>query len=279
MYPMKLPIEDDFNDVLGKAQKGLGWDTEELAKRAGIEESVVRALRRGEFDEPSARAVARVLRLDEGALIALALRSWYPEAPPDIPGFALIATPFGDLHVNAYLVWDPATKQAAAFDTGTDAGPMIGYAKGAGLNVQTLYLTHTHPDHIEGVEDLRRAFDCEVVVNALEDRKPAGATEIRAGYSARIGALSLEAIETTGHTRGGTTYLIGGLALPVAIAGDAIFAGSMGGANTSYADCIRGLETLLALDPDTALASGHGPLTTVAQERAHNCFRREAAAD
>jgi len=58
-----------------------------------------------------------------------------------------------------------------------------------------------------------------------------------------------------------------------AVVGDALFAGSMGGPNTSYADCLRtNREEILSLPPETILCSGHGPLTTVALERAHNPF-------
>jgi glyoxylase-like metal-dependent hydrolase (beta-lactamase superfamily II) len=67
--------------------------------------------------------------------------------------------------------------------------------------------------------------------------------------------------------------VIGGLERPVAIVGDALFAGSMGRANTSYADCIRtNSEEILSLPTQTILCPGHGPLTTVALERKHNPF-------
>jgi glyoxylase-like metal-dependent hydrolase (beta-lactamase superfamily II) len=75
------------------------------------------------------------------------------------------------------------------------------------------------------------------------------------------------------HADGGITYVVRGLAHPVAIVGDAIFAGSMGGGKVSYADALRTTRSeILSLPDETILASGHGPLTTVAEQKAHNPF-------
>ena len=67
--------------------------------------------------------------------------------------------------------------------------------------------------------------------------------------------------------------MIGGLAQPVAVVGDALFAGSMGGPNTSYGDCLRtNREEILSLPSETILCPGHGPLTKVALELKNNPF-------
>ncbi len=72
---------------------------------------------------------------------------------------------------------------------------------------------------------------------------------------------------------GGTTFFVRGLDRPVAIVGDSLFAGSMGGGNVSYADAIRNnLEKILTLPDNTVLCPGHGPLTTVGEEKTHNAF-------
>ena len=69
------------------------------------------------------------------------------------------------------------------------------------------------------------------------------------------------------------TYFVRGLDRPVAIVGDSLFAGSMGGGNVSYEDALRNnLEKILTLPNDTILCPGHGPLTTVAEEKKHNPF-------
>src|SRR6266545_1259477 len=76
-----------------------------------------------------------------------------------------------------------------------------------------------------------------------------------------------------GHSQGGMTYVVAGLARPVAIVGDSLFAGSMGGGNVSYADALRNnLEKILTLPDETIICPGHGPMTTVGEEKQHNPF-------
>ena len=111
---MKLPVEDNFNDVIGKAQKGLEITTEDLSERAGVPEECIRKIRRGEFDEAAVSSVGRYLHLNIDALLKIGRGDWYPEQPGPVDGFELIATPFYDWHVNAYLLWDPNTKEAIA---------------------------------------------------------------------------------------------------------------------------------------------------------------------
>ncbi|MDD4932907.1 MAG: MBL fold metallo-hydrolase, partial [Methylacidiphilaceae bacterium] len=78
---------------------------------------------------------------------------------------------------------------------------------------------------------------------------------------------------TNGHSAGGITYLVAGGARPLAIVGDSLFAGSMGGGNVSYADALRNnREKILTLPGQTVICPGHGPLTTVEEEREHNPF-------
>ncbi|MGH8045830.1 MAG: MBL fold metallo-hydrolase, partial [Chthoniobacterales bacterium] len=101
----------------------------------------------------------------------------------------------------------------------------------------------------------------------------AGAQTFEAGREFAIGALRIESHLTWGHARGGVTYVVRGLARPVAVCGDALFAGSMGGGMVSYADALRtNLSEIFTLPDDTILAPGHGPLTTVGEQRGANPF-------
>ena len=69
------------------------------------------------------------------------------------------------------------------------------------------------------------------------------------------------------------TYVVTGLAQPVAIVGDSLFAGSMGGGNVSYEDAVQNnLKKILTLPDDTIICPGHGPMTTVGEEKVHNPF-------
>jgi glyoxylase-like metal-dependent hydrolase (beta-lactamase superfamily II) len=69
------------------------------------------------------------------------------------------------------------------------------------------------------------------------------------------------------------TFFVTGLARPIAVVGDSIFAGSMGGGNISYKEAIKNnVEKILTLPDETIICPGHGPMTTVGEEKAHNPF-------
>ena len=69
------------------------------------------------------------------------------------------------------------------------------------------------------------------------------------------------------------TFFVTGLARPIAVVGDSIFAGSMGGGNVSYKEAIKNnVEKILTLPDETIICPGHGPMTTVGEEKVHNPF-------
>jgi glyoxylase-like metal-dependent hydrolase (beta-lactamase superfamily II) len=96
---------------------------------------------------------------------------------------------------------------------------------------------------------------------------------VREGDQFRLGKLRIEARLTNGHSPGGTSYIVHGLKATIAVVGDSLFAGSMGGAPNDYQKALRNnLEKLLSLPDDTLICPGHGPLSTVKNEREHNPF-------
>ncbi|MBA2432720.1 MAG: MBL fold metallo-hydrolase, partial [Chthoniobacterales bacterium] len=188
-----------------------------------------------------------------------------------IDGLAQFNTTYGDMTVYAYLVWDPASREAVAFDTGADCGELLKRAAVEDLSFRLILLTHAHPDHIEALDRLRA--DTGAPVHTPEHETVAAADIIAAGQEFKVGALSIEARLTSGHSRGGMTYVVTGLARPVAIVGDSLFAASMGGGAVSYAEAVRNnLEQILTLPEETILCPGHGPLTTVGKEKRENPF-------
>ncbi len=89
----------------------------------------------------------------------------------------------------------------------------------------------------------------------------------------RSANLDIETRLTWGHSPGGTTFVVNGLAHPIAIVGDSLFAGSMGGGGVSYPDAVKNnREKILTLPNDTIICPGHGPMTTVGEEKEHNPF-------
>src|SRR5437016_12828281 len=123
-----IPLEDNVGDIIGKAQRGLGVSDSELAKKAGVSLETIRKLREGDVDEQAVRRVAPVLDLSAGPLCELAKGGWRPERIDERDGFAQFTTHYHDIAVNAYLVCDPASRVAAAFDTVVDSSETIRFA-------------------------------------------------------------------------------------------------------------------------------------------------------
>jgi len=268
---MFIPIEDTFTDIIGKAQRGLRIDDDALASAAQITIEEVQELKSGTVNAAALRKVAAALGVSPAALLALAEGRYLPASVPEIDGLAHLNTVFEDMTVNSFVVWDPFTRKAAFFDTGADGQPMLDVAAQHDLTVTQILLTHTHGDHILDLDRLKektkaRAYVCE--------KEPLdGAESFAPGKAFAIGQLTVETRLTSGHSAGGVTYVIRGLARPVAIVGDSIFAGSMGGGMVSYDDALRNnREQILTLPDETIICPGHGPLTTVGEQKAANPF-------
>jgi hydroxyacylglutathione hydrolase len=272
---MDLPLEDLFNDVIAKTQRGLGLSDDDLAARSGVSVDVLRAVRSGEVDESVLIALAAPLKLHAASLLDMARQMWRPEAM-QLEGLAQFNTTWHDMTVNAYVVWDPLTKQAVAFDTGATAEPMVEFIRQQKLHLSHLFLTHTHSDHVADIASLRRAGG-KVEVLANERESVSEATTFQVGSAKwKVGSLTIEPRNTFGHSKGGTTYVVTGLAKPVVIVGDALFASSMGGGMVSFADALAtNRKEIFSLSDDAIVCPGHGPLTTIGEEKAHNPFYPE----
>jgi glyoxylase-like metal-dependent hydrolase (beta-lactamase superfamily II) len=247
---MRIPLEDTLIDIIGKAQRGLNLP---------------------EIPEPKSEAdilrVAASLGLGADALLSIANGGYYPSNPGPIEGLVCFNTPFEDMTVNSYLVFDPKTKAAAAFDTGADCSGMLE----SEVKIGQIFLTHIHEDHVVDLARLKEATGAKAYVSGREPIE--GAEEFADGTTFSIGSLKVETRRTSGHAKGGVTYVITGLAKPLAIVGDAIFAGSMGGGAVSYEEALRtNRQSIFTLPDNTVLCPGHGPLTTVGEEKRNNPF-------
>jgi len=275
---MLVGLEDEAGDVLGKAQKGLGLSTETLARMAGLGASKVRAARSGKASPEALAALARAMGLNAAALKSLSEGRWHPGEPLKVEGFRWFSTPFHDWQVNAFVVWDKGSRKAVAFDSGTSAKGMVDFLREEGLSLGAIMLTHSHPDHVQGIPDLLAAWPEAAVYLSGKESLPWGRSEPMAeGFELVLGDLLIGSMETTGHTAGGMTFKVQGLDHPVAIVGDALFAASMGGAQVSYQASLASVASILELPRGTLLGTGHGPLTTVGKEREMNCFAPTAS--
>lgn len=267
---MAIPLEDNFTDIISKAQRGLELSDSQLAEKSGASADAIRRLREGDYDRSLLGRIAPLLQLDPEALASLAEAKWQPDEI-QLDGLSQFSTSYHDMLVNAYLVWDPSTKDAVVFDTGANCTGLLEKSEREQLAIDLILLTHAHSDHVADLNRLVERTRAPVYVSEFED--VAGAEPITEGQNFIVGGLTIESFLTSGHSPGGMTFFIRGLDRPVAIVGDSLFAGSMGGGSVSYRDAIRNnLEKILTLPNDTILCPGHGPLTTVAEERKHNAF-------
>lgn len=268
---MPIPLEDNFTDILGKAKRGLKLSDSALAKRAGVAESELKAANSGIVNDSVLSKLAGALGLGSDALLALAKKAWAPADPGSIDGLVCFTEPYGETSVNSYLVFEASSQMAVAFDTNIDCSAMLGFVAKNGLRIQLILLTHAHPDHVADLDRLKGETGAQAWAS---QREPvSGAQTFLDGKQFRLGALRIDTRRTSGHARGGVTYVVEGLARRLVIVGDAIFAGSMGGGSVDYQEALRtNRENILSLPDHTVICPGHGPLTTVGAEKRHNPF-------
>jgi hydroxyacylglutathione hydrolase len=268
---MFIPLEDTAADVLSKAARGRGLSPAQLAAQTGLPEDLVKATLEKVTDSEPAAKLAPVLSLGAKQLVALAEGRYQAAPVPEVDGLLAYNTPFDDMTVNSFLVWDPETGDAAAFDTGTDCSDLLDALRDRNLHLRTIFLTHSHGDHILELDRLREKTKAPAWIGSREPVD--GAAPFEAGRSFQIGNLLVQTLLTWGHSPGGITYVVKGLARPLAMVGDALFAGSMGGGNISYADALATTGgQILSLPEETIVCPGHGPLTTVGEQRLANPF-------
>ena len=182
----------------------------------------------------------------------------------------------GPFQKNGYVLGCERTKEAVYIDPGDEVLQLLDFITEQGLKVSHILLTHAHVDHVMALPDLLKGTRAKAWINARDEGEedfPKNAQTFATGQSFVLGSLRIESRLTSGHSAGQTTYVVKGLEHRLAVVGDSLFAGSMGGGMVSYRDQHRNdVEQILTLPDDTILACGHGPLTTLKQEKQHNPF-------
>src|SRR6266487_1746081 len=186
---MTIPREDNVADIIGKAQRGLRISDTELAEKARVSSQKIRKLREGDFDELALLRVAPALGLAARALCELATGEWHPKKINEREGLGQFNTRYHDMAVNAYLIWDPGSRAAAAFDTGADCSEMVRFATKEKLSVKLILLTHAHSDHVADLPRLREETGGQVFAPAREPVP--GAESIEEGKRFRLGKSEL----------------------------------------------------------------------------------------
>ena len=200
--------------------------------------------------------------------------------------------PVGPLQCNCSIIGDEATREAMVIDPGDDIDDVLAILRKHNLEVKQIVVTHAHIDHVGGAMKLRAATGAPILLNqndlallkmldvqaAWVGMAAPGQVEIDQSVgnadTVRAGSLSANVLHTPGHTEGSICLYFP--AENKLIAGDTLFAGSIGRTDLpggSFEKIIRSLHhTVLALPDDTVVVPGHGPLTTIGEERESNPF-------
>jgi hydroxyacylglutathione hydrolase len=272
-----MNLEDHLGDIIRKARTMSNVSASDTARTAGLTEAELAALEESGHvtRKPDFEALSQFVGLQPFKVEAIA-NGWLPKEP-DLGAWRelrWISTTGNGMAVSCYLVWDDVSREAAVFDTGWDAQPIFALIAENQLQLRHLFITHSHPDHIAAVGAICEKFPKVRVHSNMKDARVDQRN--RANDFVHLGSLRITNRDTPGHAPDGVTYIIGNWpedAPHVAIVGDAIFAGSMGGGNEHW-DLARQKvrEQILTLPPETLICPGHGPLTTVGQEKTHNPF-------
>jgi len=270
-----MTLEDSLGDILRKARTSSQVTPEAAAQAAGLSLPDYQALEDSGVAPAGTRfdPLARLLTLSAPGLTGIA-QGWRPLAVDLARWRALdVITTAGDgMTVNAFLAWDPATRAAALFDTGFDEAPIVERIGKFSLELQHIFITHSHGDHVAALGPLRQRYPKARIYSG--STKAPAEQRLTEGATFTVGSLQVAHRATPGHAEDGVTFVVtgwSGEAPAVAVVGDAIFAGSMGGARDQLPlarERVRGM--ILSLAEDTLICPGHGPLTTVGQEIAHN---------
>ena len=264
-------LEDNHEDIIAKAMRGQNIGKSTLAKKTGIERSAIDRLLEGEKMESVISKIAPILKLDTEKLLISAGKIWLPNQV-GLEQVRSFDSAFGTMTVNAYVVFEKSTRRAWIFDTGTECNSLLSFIEEENLKVDAILLTHTHRDHIYCLDQMREAFR-NPVVYVHKSEQIQNTLPIDEFFESSMGNISLKALHTYGHSIGGTTYLISGLPSSLAVVGDALFAGSMGGGMVSYRDALRtNREKIMTLPNETIICPGHGPMSTIGEEKQYNPF-------
>ena len=198
----------------------------------------------------------------------------------------------GLLEVNCYILGDEETKEAVVIDPGGDEAEILETLKHHNLQLKLIIDTHGHFDHVDANQPLKEATGAKIAIHEADAQmldKPSAEAMFFTGNRLRIsqadillkendiltfGQYRLKVLHTPGHTPGGISLVLEDH--PYVYVGDLLFAGSIGRTDFpggSYDDLINAVKTkIFPLGDNYTVYPGHGPVTTVAQERKYNPF-------
>lgn len=202
----------------------------------------------------------------------------------------------GPFFKNGFVVGCEETKEAVLIDPGDEVASLLAFAERSGLSIRHILLTHAHVDHVTGVAAAKKALGVPVYLHrddlflyerAVEmgamfglqvEPQPPVDVFYTPGHVIRFGTYEVRVLHTPGHCPGGVCLQIGknGTAGSELFVGDTLFAGAIGRTDLpggDYDTLIAAIRNvLLPLGDHAIVHSGHGPDTTIGQERRTNRF-------
>ena len=219
----------------------------------------------------------------------------YSERKKNDPMPQLSRLVVGPLQVNCYIVYDEKTREAIVIDPGDDARDILNIVNGKGLKVKYIVNTHAHFDHVGANKQIKEATGAELLIHEADSvllggtanqarmfgmtapSSPKADRFVKHGDIIKAGDVSLKVLYTPGHSAGGICLAGDG----VVFTGDALFAGSIGRTDLMGGDLMTLItsikEHLMTLPDETVVLSGHGPQSTIGEERRENPFLNAAS--
>jgi glyoxylase-like metal-dependent hydrolase (beta-lactamase superfamily II) len=211
---------------------------------------------------------------------------------PELKLIRVVSLPFEE---NTYIARIEGRGDCLVIDPGLEPEKITEKLDSLALTPAAILNTHGHSDHIAGNAALKRRWpDCPLVIGTADApkltdpaqnlsaafglalRSPAADVTVSDGETYEAAGITLEVLHVPGHSAGHVVYLCRRHQPPIALVGDVIFAGSIGRTDFpdgDYEQLISGIRSkLFTLPEDTILLPGHGPSTTVGQERRDNPF-------
>jgi hydroxyacylglutathione hydrolase len=196
----------------------------------------------------------------------------------------------GPFFKNGFVVGCPDTREAVLIDPGDEVAELLAFAERHALSIRHILLTHAHVDHVTGVAAAKRALGAPVYLHRNDLFLYEGAVEMGTMFGLQVeppppidvfyspgeaiafGRLEARPLHTPGHCPGGVCLQVG----VDLFVGDTLFAGSIGRTDLpggDYATLIASIRTVLfAFGDEARVHPGHGPSTTIGQERRTNPF-------
>lgn len=208
--------------------------------------------------------------------------------------------PVSPFLMNCVVLGCRLTGRAAIIDPGDEPQRILAAVAKAGLQVSHILLTHGHLDHIGATGEMKGATDAPIHLHrddlplyqqvgaqarafglGFRDAPPPPDVFVQDGDLVQVGSLKLRVRHAPGHSPGSVCYVVEGVNPGVVVCGDVLFAGSIGRTDLwggSYQTLMESIgRKLMTLPDSTIVYSGHGPTTTIGDERHSNPFRGDFA--